>query len=92
VPDSGTPFRHAVQVGGAAFLGHSMLPEGMSGAAIPAALGLGAAASLPYTKAGQAAAAYLLTQRPDFAPQLAHGLLGAAPFAPLLGATAAQGR
>jgi hypothetical protein len=91
VPDSGTPFRHAVQVGGAAFLGHSMLPEGMAGAAIPAALGLGAA-SLPYTKAGQAAAAYLLTQRPDFAPQLAQGLLGAAPFAPLLGATAAQGR
>jgi hypothetical protein len=91
VPDSGTPFRHAVQVGGAALLGHNMLPESMASAALPAAAGLGLL-SMPYTRLGQNAAAALLTKRPDMARTLAGGLLGAAPALPLLSVAAENGR
>lgn len=62
-PDSGTAGRIAA------------VGLGVMGAHNP--IGVGAAAagmSLPYTPVGQRAAAYLLTQRPDVAPQIAAAL------------------
>jgi uncharacterized protein YjbJ (UPF0337 family) len=79
VPDSGTPFRHAVGAGVAGLLGHSMLPESMAGAAFPAAAGLGLL-SLPYTQLGSRAATGLLTRRPEGAEQLANGIRQLAPY------------
>jgi hypothetical protein len=53
VPDSGTPLRNATMMGVAALAGHSVLPPALASAAPLAAAG-GAAATLPYTKLGQA--------------------------------------
>ncbi len=84
LPDSGTPFRHAVQAGVAGAVGHGMLPEWASGAVVPAAVGLGAL-SLPYTVYGQKAASSLLAgERPEALKQIAAALRGVAPFAPLV--------
>jgi hypothetical protein len=56
-------------------LGHAVAP----GAVIPAAAGAGLA-SLPYTQAGQKAAALLLTKRPEGAQKLADMLLQLSPY------------
>jgi hypothetical protein len=86
VPDSGTPFRHAVQAGGAGLIasvaGHSVLPAAVTGAMIPAAATAGLM-SLPYTATGQKLAAALLAKRPDMAYKLGNFLKSASPFAGL---------
>jgi len=79
VPDSGTPFRHAIQAGGAALLGHSVLPP--QAAAMVPLLGTGVlAASAPYTTLGQKIAAALLAKRPDVAAPIADAVRTGAPF------------
>jgi hypothetical protein len=83
LPDSGTPFRHAVQGGIGLLAGHTLLP-GVGGAAVAPAAATAGLLAMPYTTAGQRAAAALLTQRPDFAPTLANAVRRGIPFAPLL--------
>jgi hypothetical protein len=78
VPDSGTPFRHAVQAGVGAMAGHAMLPESAGALMIPAAAGIGAL-SMPYSEVGQKLAAALLTKRPAIAPQIANAVQNASP-------------
>lgn len=71
VPDSGTPLRHAVQMGLAGAVGHGALPESAAGLMVPAAAGLGAL-TLPYTVLGQKTAAALLAgERPQQVQQFA---------------------
>lgn len=92
VPDSGTPFRHAVQAGGAALLGHSMLPESAAAFMLPAAVGAGVA-SLPYTQMGQKLAQALLAKRPESAVPIGEALRGIAPYLAIPAAQAVtQGR
>lgn len=79
VPDSGTPLRHAVELGVGGLIGHQVLPATVSSALVPAAA-LGGLLTLPYTKLGQAASTALLTKRPEFAPALADQLRFAAPY------------
>lgn len=81
VPDSGTPFRHAIQAGIGAVAGHTMLPESVSSLMVPAAASVGAA-SLPYTTLGQKLMAAALTKRPTaIAPQLESVLRNSVPSA-----------
>lgn len=70
VPDSGAPFRHAIEAGIAGLAGHSVLPEQATGWMLPLA-GMAGAASLPYTRMGQKVAQKILAERPDGAAQLA---------------------
>jgi hypothetical protein len=78
VPDSGTPFRHAVQAGIAATAGHAVLPASATGMMVPAAAGVGVM-TLPYSNAGQKIAAALLTKRPAVAPQIANAMQNVSP-------------
>lgn len=81
VPDSGTPLRHAIQLGFGGLVGHSVLPESVSGAMIPAAGAIGAG-SLAYTPWGQWLATRALTQRPTAVTAPLQRMLGqAAPSA-----------
>jgi hypothetical protein len=73
LPDSGTPFRHAVQAGIGAIAGHSVLP-GPVGAMMAPAAGIVGLTSLPYTQMGQKLAAALLAKRPDMAPTIANAV------------------
>lgn len=80
VPDSGTPFRHAISAGLAGIAGHSMLPEGV-GSLIGPAAAVGGALSLPYTEMGQRwAAALLAGSRPQWSDALANGVNAATPY------------
>jgi hypothetical protein len=90
VPDSGTPFRHAIQAGIGALAGHSVLPAEADAMLAPVAVGIGGA-SLPYTKIGQKLAAQLLTKRPDYAPQIAGAVRSMVPYSGLLAAQLANG-
>lgn len=72
-PESGTAGRAMMEMGGAALLGHSVIP-------VPAMLGVGAA-SLPYLNSTtQKLAAALLTKRPAFLQSLRSGGEQAAPY------------
>ncbi len=73
LPDSGTPYRHALQAAVGAVAGHTVLPAAASGMIIPAAGAVGAA-SIPYTQMGQKIAAALLAKRPDMAPTIANAI------------------
>lgn len=84
VPDSGTPFRHAVEVGLGGLVGHTALPEPISAAALPAAAGIGLAA-LPYTQTGQKLATLLLAKRPVAAQGIAQGIKNSIPAISPLG-------
>ena len=75
VPDSGTPFRHAVQLATGALVGEHV--PMVSEYALPAALGyggLGALAGAVYSPLGRAAIAHAMTSRPSLAAPIA-GLL-----------------
>lgn len=69
VPDSGTPIRSLLGLGGGALLAHGNPVT--AGAVVPASIGIGAA-SLPYTPAGQKLAKLLLTSRPQGAKEFAN--------------------
>jgi hypothetical protein len=84
VPDSGTPFRHAVEVGVGGLVGHSALPEPIGAAALPAAAGIGLAA-LPYTQTGQKLATLLMAKRPEMAQGIASGIRSSIPAISPLG-------
>lgn len=89
VADSGTPLRHAFQLApwlaGAAMGANTLAPGvGLAGAA--GAAGLGAMATLPYTKSGQKLAQLLLAQRPKGAKEMADLVRQAGP---LIGAAGA---
>lgn len=76
VPDSGTPYRHALELGIAALAGH--------GLGMPAEYALGAGAltglaGLGYSPMGRALAARALTSRPSFAAPAAGLLRSTAP-------------
>lgn len=72
-PESGTAGRAMMEMGGAALLGHSVIP-------VPAMLGVGAA-SLPYLNpTTQKLAAALLTKRPAFLQSLRSGGDAASPY------------
>lgn len=78
VPDSGTPYRHAAELGIAAVAGH--------GLGMPPEYALGAGAltgltGLAYSPLGRAALAHFLVTRPALAAPLASGLRLAAPAA-----------
>lgn len=73
VPDSGTPLRHAVEVGAAGLLGHSMLPASVTSLAAPAVAGA-AISMAPYTPLGQKLAAMLLASRPQSAQTIAENI------------------
>lgn len=92
VSDSGTPFRHAIQLLGGSVLagaaGHSFIPEGATSLIAPAVAG-GALMTLPYTSLGQKAAQAVLADRPDWAPALAAALRRAGPVAGAVGGAAA---
>lgn len=79
LPDSGTPFRHAVQAGAAAAIGHSVLPEAAAAMVVPAAAA-GGVASLPYTATGQKIAAALLASRGPSAKLTAEQIKLLAPY------------
>lgn len=85
VGDSGTPLRHAVQALLGGLVGHSMLPEAVSGLMVPAAATVGGMA-LPYTQIGQKVTQKILAERPEYAASLAAALRR---MGPLAGAAAA---
>lgn len=91
VPDSGTPFRHAVQAGiglaGAGLGGEHFVPQAPAYAM--GAAGLGSLLAAGGTKTAQDAMRFALTRRPANAAQLAKALKDASPrasvaFSPLL--------
>lgn len=94
VPDSGSPFRHIMQMlagsGGALAGGNAAFPGLASAALGPAALtaGAGALMTLPYTRLGQKAARYVLAERPEAAKELALLLRQGGPLIGAAGAPA----
>lgn len=90
LPDSGTPFRHAIQALIAGAAGHSILPAGADAMMLPAAAGVGAM-SMPYTILGQRMAAQALTQRPAWAPKAAGLLNSSSPYAVPVGVPVLNG-
>jgi hypothetical protein len=83
VSDSGTPLRHAVQLGLSGIVGQNMLPHAISAFMVPAAATVGGMA-VPYTQVGQKVMQKILAERPEYAGAIAEllrrrgGLLGAA--------------
>lgn len=78
VPDSGSPFRHALEAGVAALVGKE---AGMGGAMVRAT-GAGSILAAPYTKTGQPITQELLAgQRPAIAPHIAAILNAIKPIA-----------
>lgn len=87
-PDSGTAGRSMLGLMAAALAGHAFLPPE---AAVPAAIGVGAA-SLPYMPYGQRLAQALLLSRPTGAVPVGNALLRyGVPLAPTLGVPLVQG-
>ena len=75
VPDSGTPLRSAMMLGGAGLLGHAALPAAATGGTAPlAAALLGGTAALPYTPLGQRATQLFMAERPQQLQLLAEAL------------------